>query len=92
MGMAFWFTVQVGSRRIPIPLLIVLPLLLLLDILAFLLLVPYGIWKKERLFLDLGSGFVFTRLTLGLILHGGGFRIRVRDGKDRVLLGGGWLT
>lgn len=92
MGLAFWFTVQVGNRRIPIPLLIVLPLLLLLDILMLLLLAPYGIWKKERLFLDLGAGFVLTRLTLGLILYGGGFRISVRDGEDQILLGGGWLT
>ena len=92
MGMAFWFTVQVGSRRIPIPLLIVLPLLLLLDILAFLLLVPYGIWKKEQLFLDLGAGFVLSRLALGLMLYGGGFKIRVRDGESRVTVGGGWLS
>ena len=92
MGLAFWFTVQIGKRRVPIPLLIVLPLLLLLDILAFILLVSYGTWKKERLFVDIGAGFVLSRLAFGLILYGGGFRICVRDGEHRVRVGGGWLT
>jgi len=90
MGLALWFTIRAGGRRIPLPLILLLPVFLVLDILALLILLPLGILKKNMLFVEIGVGFILTRLIAGLILYGGGFRVRVRDGNSRVEVRGGW--
>ena len=90
MAPAFWFTLQVKGRRLPIPLVLVLPLALLLDLLGLAVLCAVGIWKKCALFPRLGLGFFLTRLTLALMLWGGRFRIGVNEGQPVVRLHGGW--
>ncbi len=91
MGLALWFTIRVGRRRIPLPLILLVPVFLVLDMLALLVMLPLGILKKNMLFVEIGVGFFLTRLIAGLILYGGGFRVRVRDGNSRVEVRGGWM-
>jgi hypothetical protein len=62
---------------------------LVLDILALMVMLPLGILKKKMLFVEIGVGFFLTRLIAGMILYGGGFRVRVRDGNSRVEVRGG---
>ena len=88
MGVALWFTVQVGERRIPIPLIFTLPLLLLLDVLVLFGLTFYGAVKKDSRLVTIASGFWLSRLAIGLILFGGGFNIRIRDGGSEVRISG----
>lgn len=90
MAPAFWFTLQIKGRRISIPLLLLLPLALLLDLLALVALCVVGVWKKRALFIRLSTGFFLSRLTLGLMLWGGNFRIGVNEGQPVVRLYGGW--
>jgi hypothetical protein len=87
---AFWFTVQVGGRRIPVPLLLALPLALAADLLALVALIILGLIRKQRLFLRLATGFLLSRLTLALILYGRRFQISVRDRDQRVRIAGRW--
>ena len=89
MGLALWFTIRVGGRRIPLPLILLLPVFLVLDILALMVMLPLGILKKKMLFVEIGVGFFLTRLIAGMNLYGGGFRVRVRDGNSRVEVRGG---
>lgn len=89
MGLALWFTIRVGGRRIPLPLILLLPVFLVLDILALMVMLPLGILKKKMLFVEIGVGFFLTRLIAGMILYGGGFRVRVRDGNSRGEVRGG---
>lgn len=90
MAPAFWFTFQIKGRRIPIPLVLLLPLALLLDLLALAALCVGGIWKKNALFLRIGMGFYLSKLILGLILWGGRFRIGIRDQQQLIRIHGGW--
>ncbi len=90
MAPAFWFTIQVKRRRIPVPLVLVLPLALLLDGVALAALCAVGLWKRMALLPRIGLGFYLTRLTLGLMLWGGDFRIGVNEGQPVVRLHGGW--
>lgn len=90
MAPAFWFTLQIKGRRIPIPLVLVLPVALLLDGVALAALCAVGIWKRRALLPRIGLGFYLTRLTLGLMLWGGNFRIGVNEGQPVVRLHGGW--
>jgi hypothetical protein len=88
MSPTFWLTIRVGGKRIPLPLLLILPLALVAEILALLPVVIYAIWRKQTLPLKLVSRFCLSRLMLVLILHGGKFNISVCDGPDRVRVGG----
>jgi hypothetical protein len=88
--MAFWLTVQAGSRRIRIPLLFLLPLALAADLAALAVLSAWGVWKRSGLLLRLGRGFFLSRLTLALLLHGGRFCVGVRDQGQLVRVHGGW--
>ena len=90
MSPAFWFTIQVGTLRVPVPLLLFLPLALLVDTLAMVVLLVVAQVKRQALFLRLATAFALSRLTLALLLHGGGLRLRVRDGRQRVSIHGGW--
>ena len=90
MALAFWFTFQIKDRRVPLPLPLLLPLALLLDVLALVALCAIGIWKKNALFLRIGMGFYLTKLTLGLMLWGGRFRICVNEAQPGVRIHGGW--
>ena len=90
MGTAFWLTVQVGRRLIPVPLLLLLPFGLLLDILGLIALTIYCWRKKPALLPALSAGFFITRLLVNLLLHGGRLKVNVRDGKSRVRVFGGW--
>jgi len=89
MTPAFWLTVQIGKRRIPIPLVLLFPFSLALDTLALVALSVYGALKKQALFLRIGSGFYLSRLTVALILYGGRFKIGIHDKKDVVRIFGG---
>lgn len=90
MAPAFWFTLQIKGRRIPIPLVLLLPLALLLDLLALAALCVVGIWKRKILLPRIGMGFYLSKLILGLILWGGRFRIGVRDQQQLIRIHGGW--
>lgn len=90
MAPAFWFTVQVGHRRIPIPIGLFLPFALALDLVALVALSLYGVWKRAPVLLRIGVSFFLSRLTLALLLHGGQFKICVRDKGDPVRIHGGW--
>ena len=89
MAPAFWLTVQIGKRRIPIPLVLLFPFSLVLDTLALVILSVYGVLRKQPLFLRIGSGFYLCRLTVALILYGGRFKIGIHDKKDIVRIFGG---
>jgi hypothetical protein len=86
MGPALWLVVRVGSRRIPLPLILLLPALLLLDLLALFIMLPLGLHRRQRLLVAIGSGFCLTRVALGLMLFGGGLLVRVRDDADAVVV------
>ena len=86
MWPAFWFTIRVGGVRVPVPLLLLLPLVVVFDVLALLVLVPVGIWGRRGVLLRVGLSFVLSRLVLGLVVFGRGLRIQVQDGRQRVLL------
>jgi hypothetical protein len=90
MGTAFWLTIRVGKKHIPIPLVLLLPVMLLIDMIGLLVLLVFWIWKKKDLYLNIGTGFYLSRLILGLMLWGGRFRIRVQDKGDMVDIYGGW--
>lgn len=90
MAAAFWFTFQIKDRRFPIPLVLVLPVALLLDLLALVALCVVGIWKRKALLPRIGMGFYLSKLTLGLILWGGRFRIGIRDQQQLLRIHGGW--
>jgi len=90
MSPVFWFTIQVGQRRVPIPIVLLLPLMLVIDILALIGLSIYGVWKRASLFLKLATGFYLFRFTLTFILYGGHFRIGVHDKNEMVRIFGGW--
>ena len=90
MGTAFWLTIRIGDRRIPIPLVPLLPFVLLLDILGTAVLLVFSILKRKALFLRIGLGFYLTRLVLTLILWGGRLKIRVQDEGSPVSVSGGW--
>lgn len=89
MALSFWFTVQIGRRRIPIPLVLLLPFALLLDALALVFLCIYGVRKRPIRFLKIAAGFHLSRLTLALLLYGGRFRVGVRDKNKTVRVFGG---
>ena len=84
MWPALWLTVQVGRRRVPVPLLVVYPLVLVLDVLTLLILVPVGLCTRHRVLSAVGARFVLSRLVLGLIVHGRGLCVRIRDGRRHV--------
>ena len=88
MSPAFWFTVRVKDRRIPIPLFIIFPIVLAIEILAILPLAIYAIKKKETLPFKVVSRLCLSRLILALMVHGGAFRVSICDGNDRVRVGG----
>ena len=91
MKTAFWFTVQVGRRRVSLPLLILLPLTPLLDALVVVGLTVYSIRARSASPTRVGATLPLTRLVVTLLLYGGGLNIRVRDyGQDEVRLFGGW--
>ena len=90
MAPAFWFTLQIKGRRIPIPLVLLFPVALLLDVLALVALCAIGIWKKNALLPRIGMGFYLSKLVLGLMLWGGRFRIGIRDQQQFVRIHGGW--
>ena len=86
---SLWLTIQIGSRRIPIPLVLLFPFALVLDTLILIALSVYGAWKKQPLFPKIGSGFYLSRLTIALILYGGRFRVSIRDENETVRIFGG---
>ena len=90
MRTAFWFTVQIGRRTIPIPLLLLLPLALLLDLLLLVGATVYAAVRQQWTPLLVGSQLPLSRLVLNLMLHGGRLGINVGDGDNRVSLFGGW--
>lgn len=90
MRPVFWFTIQVGQKRIPIPVVLLLPFMLVLDILALVGVSVYTLWKRTTLYLKLGTGFFFFRFTLNFVLYGGHFRIGVHDKNEMVRIFGGW--
>ncbi|NKB65724.1 MAG: hypothetical protein GKR89_01565 [Candidatus Latescibacteria bacterium] len=90
MGTAFWFTIQVGQRTIPVPLLVLLPLAFLLDVLLLIGSIVYVALQRHWTPLLVALQLPLSRLVLNLLLHGGRLGVNVRDGKNRVSLFGGW--
>ena len=90
MRLAFWFTVEVGRWRIPVPLLLGLPLTLVIDLVALVALTVVGIIRKQELLVRLGVQFLLSRLIVALMLNGGRLRISVQEGDQRVRIFGGW--
>ena len=88
MNPTFWLTIRVKGRRIPLLLPLILPFTLAMEILALIPLAIYAIRKEEALPLKVVSRFYLSRLMLVLMLHGGGFRVKVCDGDNRVGIGG----
>jgi len=85
---AFWLTIRVGGKRIPLPLLLIFPLVLVLEILAIVPTAIYASRKKEPLLLKLVSRLYLSRFILVFILRGRGFRVSVRDGHDNIQVAG----
>ena len=88
MSPTLWLAIRIRGRRIPLPLLLILPLALVAEILALLPVAIYAIRKKEALPLKLVSRFYLSRLMLVFILHGGKFNVSVCEGTDRVQISG----
>ena len=90
MRLAFWFTVEAGRWRVPVPLLLGLPLTLVIDLVALVALTVVGIIRKQELLVRLGVQFLLSRLIVALMLNGGRLRISVQEGDQRVRIFGGW--
>ena len=77
MNPTFWLTVQIGKKRISLPIPLIFFLALVIEILALLPLTVYAIRKKEPLLRKLATSFYLSRLTFILIFYGHGLKIRV---------------
>jgi hypothetical protein len=88
---ALWLTVRHGTRRIPIPVFVLLPFVLVVDILALVGLCVYGALARKPHFIRIGSGLYLTRLAITFLLHGERLKIRVADGDTRVAIYGGLI-
>jgi len=88
---ALWFTIKVNKIRIPIPIFIIILLALAFELIAFLPLLILAIIKRKNLFFRLAFGFYLTSLMMSILLYGRGFRIDIRDGKERISIAGKWI-
>jgi len=85
---AFFFTIQIKGKRIPIPLPIILPFTLLIEILAIPPLIILAVRKKEYIPLKFVLGLYLSRLIINLILYGRNFKVKVCEGKEVVRISG----
>jgi hypothetical protein len=90
MHVTFWLTIQIGEKRIPLPLPLILFLALVIELLAFLPMTVYAIWKKKTFLLRLATGFYLSRLALILIFYSHGLKISVSENDEKIQIGGGW--
>jgi hypothetical protein len=88
---SFWLTIKVGRKRIPIPILLVLPIILFVEILAIPFVAIYSIRKRDYLPLRFISGLYLSRLMVILLFYGRGFNVSVCDGDDKVRVAGIWM-
>lgn len=92
MSPTLWFKIRIrgGGKRIliPLPLFLILPLVLVVEILAILPVTIYCIRKREYLPLRVISGFYLSRFIFAFSLHGGRFKVNIRNGNDLVYIGG----
>jgi hypothetical protein len=88
MSPKFSLTIQIGERRIWLPLPLIFPLVLVMEILALLPMAIYATRKKEALPAKLVSRFYLSRFMLAYVLHGRKFKMSVCDGDSKFQIGG----
>ena len=90
MHLTFWLTIQIGKKRISLPLPFILLLALVIEILAFLPMTIYAIWKKKTFLLRLAVGFYLSKLALILIFYSHGLKVSVSENDEKIQIVGGW--
>ena len=91
MSPTLWFKVRIrgqGKRIfIPLPLFLILPLVLAIEILAIVPVAVYCIRKRVYFPLNVVLRLYLSRFLFALMLHGGRFRVSIRQDGNLVRIG-----